>query len=163
MEVNDLNPYASPNASVDGSEPTKSMGRKPDNLFFFINFPLALLLICSAAMAIAAPQSPGEFIGGIFFILPVSVYAVLEWIAWYRNRAWAYKTLSYLHFVAAALVAFGIVANLFEQQDDSAPPLGPTFWFWFWFWVIGLSLLGYMLTCGLHRFRRGANTQASDN
>jgi hypothetical protein len=59
-------------------------------------------------------KSPGSFFGGIFGFLPILIYAIADWLAWYRNRPSVERILAYANLGCAAFLTVGVVTNVGE-------------------------------------------------
>ncbi len=119
-------------------------------VFFVINFSLAILLFLSAIVAIAAAESFGSFCGGIMAIGPSGLYALGEWLAFYRNRKSIELPLGYANLGCAAFALVGVVKDIGVALLAEEPP---SMEFLAGFAVIGLSITAYLLACGLFRLR----------
>ncbi len=123
------------------------------HLFFLINFSVAILIGCTAIVGIVTPESPFDFIGGLLFILPVWLYAFIEWNAWYRGEWRLYGMLGILNVVLGGFLGYAVITAVVEGPQptapDSTPPPGPESILWFT--TIGIGISCYLLTCGLYR------------
>lgn len=107
-------------------------------------------MFVSAAVSIAVMKSPGAFFGGVLGFLPVLIYGIAEWLAWYRHRASIERKLAYANLGCAAFFTFGVVTTIGEVVLDDEPIA----WrFLVVFTLIGSCIIGYLIGCGWCRLR----------
>ena len=84
------------------------------------------------------------------FIGPSTVYALCEWLVLYRNKISIERSLGVANLACGGLIAFGVIANLYEALTSNNPP-GDTFIIWFV--LIGRSITIYLFASGWYRTR----------
>ena len=115
-----------------------------------MNFSLAVLLAISGVIGVVAPESPGQFLGGLMFTVPFAFYAWCEWLVLYRRKSSTERKLGIANLACGAFAAFGVVTNVGEALTSDDPP---GFQFLFWFTLIGVAITGYLVASGWCRLR----------
>ena len=123
--------------------------------FAFINFALAVFLAISCVIAVAAPESPFQLIGGLMFAAPVACYAFCEWLVLFRGNASVERRLAFANLAGGGFVAFGVIANVVEARRADEPPSAQ---FFFWFTLIGVTITSYLVVSSWYRLRWTGNS-----
>ena len=141
------NPYEPPKAAshVAGERWNRLRGA-----FFAIDFVAAVLLTVSCVISVAAPESPFQFLGAIMSSLPVILYAVCEWLAFYHRKHSVERKLGYVNLGFAALAGFAVVTTIGEVIMSDEPT---SLQFLFWFTLIGCVITAHLALSGWCRLQ----------
>ncbi|MDB2687398.1 hypothetical protein N9Y42_09325 [Mariniblastus sp.] len=142
------NPYQSP-AAVAPQQASSS--RSLISLVLaFLNFAASTFFAISCVVAVVAHERPFQLIGGIMFFLPLSIYALCEWMVLYRRNTSVERVLGIANIGCAGLAAFGVVTNVSEALMAEGPL---DMQFIYWFSLIGGSIATYLGLSGWYRLR----------
>jgi hypothetical protein len=110
-----------------------------------------MFLIYACIESVLDPVSVFALMGGVIFFLPILLYALGEWAAFFRSNRRIERQLGFLNLVGAGFVAFGIITNVGEAIIYRFP-IEAT---WLLsFLLIGFTLFAYLALCGVFRIHR---------
>ena len=115
-----------------------------------LNFAASIFFAISCIVAVVAHERPFQLIGGVMFFLPLSIYALCEWMVLYRGNTSVVHALGIANNACAGLATFGIVTNVSEALKVEGPL---DMQFIYWFSLIGGSIATYLGLSGWYRLR----------
>lgn len=158
MAEPNVNPYESPREATTVSRVTSRL----DLIFFLLNFfcCIAFIFIGTGSMVESyfGSGSPFGMLGGPFFIVPATLFAIGEWQLFVRKREGLRRPLGFGCGIIGAFWAFGFVANVLEGLSGHPGPDAPSdppdmVWFWLIFGSICAAIVSYNAVCCWYRFR----------
>ena len=143
----DHNPYQSPRslASTGGSQPGWWRWA-----LFAINFSLASLLGINCILVAFSPENHFGTIFVSIFSIPFFCYAAAEWSATVKGKRHVERRLGKANLACAALLVFGLVANISEAVIEQKWPDAEVL-----FWIVAILGGGatYLAAAGWLRLR----------
>ncbi len=120
--------------------------------FFAVNFSVSVFLFLASIVGIAAGaiNNPGAFLGGVVLLVPSGLYAIGEWLAYYRNRRLLERPLGALNLCGAAFMGLSLVKEVADSiiRNEPAPVA-----FYFWFALAFGVTATYLAACAWFRLR----------
>ena len=141
------NPFEPPASQIDPSGGARSLLRIT---FALVNFVLAVVFAIAGVISIVAPESPGQFLGGLMITAPFAFYAFCEWLVLYRKNESAERALGIANLACAGFAIFGVLTNLREALSSEARPDDR---FLMRFVLIGGTIVAYLIASGCFRLR----------
>lgn len=154
----EINPYESPRETAIAL----AHSSKLNLIFFLINFFCSIIFIFLGAAAIvdslSGSFSPFGLLGGPFFIVPATMFAIGEWQLFARKREGLRRPLGVVCGAISAFWAFALAANVWEalvareipEAKNDTPDM---ILFWLIFGSICITISLYNAFCCWNRFR----------
>jgi hypothetical protein len=129
--------------------------------FFAVNFAFAIFFVVICLVGIIAPESFASIVGGITGVVPVSVYAICEWVFWYRKRSSLERPLGCLNLGCGTFILFVVLSAIGEFLVDESPIDSRGIRFILEFTVVGSLAICHLAFCGFMRWRWNGSNDAN--
>src|SRR5262249_991149 len=138
----EINPYESPRQPSHA----RTHSERASLVFFLVNFgaavTLGLFCIFALVESFTGEGSPFALLGGLFCLGPCLFIAIGEWVFLIQKHQGLGRLLGATCGAAAALSAFGFIANVSESlAARDSPPIA----FWLIFALICFAITSYGL------------------
>ena len=101
--------------------PMKEPSKRLRATTFAINFTVAALFSIACVVSVAAGESPYQFIAGLFLAVPFAVYALVEWLVFYREQHTLKRKLTIANVAFLVLLLLASIGGLMESLEQEEP------------------------------------------